>query len=657
MQHPLRRAGLESPSRIGQFNTGFDSSEATMKRLSSLLLTLFAFLVSAAWLPAQTTAPPPKLNRLFVHFPRNPSAPQTPLRSATQDNVAAVGLASLPAQSQTTNTTDLVRGIRTDIDHLNLLGSAPGLDPNSSIHTHVQSVSYGKPVEIVRVEDGLDYFEVTGTITGIGWGGTTEDMVNLTYGDNFSPYSYQAPFVLRYTKGFDGTLVAYNLSWWGFSDAVFLEDMFGPQGDDLRHAEREGDLFVSDAALSPPRNHAYFAISSLIRADGSPVAVALSGPNQGQPVIAIDDVPLGRDTTQVAQRLLARLTGRAVTLTIGTGFSAGSLRAVMTSMGYNQNWNLTGSYRTGDVYRKAYDQTSGKIFDGFVPYAWACFDDVTCRTNPENPMGSPMTFVSGEADFAFGSLMLHNAAVLQRAGADVANSVRVYQIRNMSHNPPEAILVFPHIRAALEGPPYPPNPYGWSSLGMSVTSGDWLKPVMARVIDNMIAHLKWGQQLPPSLIDGTIVAGSPPYVEYPQFSRLPGSPLSNLYAQVFPFVDDPSLDSVDSTVTQYSTATEADWGWSLVDDMNDLRSAMPNREQSLILPLTACRQGGYDIIGYAFFLGFPGPFPDMKKVWGSLYHYEDCVQRTIDHAVDLGVYDEEIGEQVAKRTSPAALFK
>lgn len=272
-------------------------------------------------------------------------------------------------------------------------------------------------------------------------------------------------------------------------------------------------------------------------------------------------------------------------------------------------------------------------------------------------MGSPMTTVGGEADYGYGFFMVHNAAVLQRAGVDVANSVRVYQIRNMSHNPPEAILVFPHVRAALEGPPYPPNPQGWSSLGMSVTSGDRLEPVMATVIDNMGAHLKTGEQLAPSLIDGTIVAGSPPYVDFPQFSRLPGSPPSNLYSQVFPFVDDPSLDSVDSTVTQFSTATEADWGWSLVDDMNDLRSVMPSREQSLILPLTACRQGGYSIIDYAYFLGFPGPFPNMKEVWGSLDNYEDCVQRTINDAVNLGVYDEEIGQQVAQETSPAALFK
>jgi len=631
-----------------------------MRRIGFPLLILLALLVLTAWLPAQTTAPPPKPNRLLVHFPRNPDASgtlQTPLRSATQDNVAAVGAASLPAQPQTTNTADLVIGIRTDIDNLDLLGSAPGLDPNSGIHTYVQSVTYSQPVEIISVQDGLDYFEVTGTIQGIGWGGVTEDMTNLTLGDNFSPYSYQAPFVLRYTRNFDGTLIVYNHSGWFFSDAVFLENMFGPQGDDLRHTEREGDLFVSDAVLSPQRNYAYFAINSFIKADGTPVAVALSGPNQGQPVLAIPDVPIGRDTTQVAQRLVAKLAGKSVTLTIGTGFCWGSWRAIMTNKGYSINWvGWTASYRMGDVYRRAYDQKSGKIFDGFAPYASACLDDLSCRTNPENPMGSPMTIMGGEADY-YGFYMVHNAAALQRAGADVANSVRVYQIRNMSHNPPEAILVFPHIRTALEGPPYPPNPQGWSSLGMSVTSGDWLEPVMAKVIDNMVAYLKWGQQLPPSFIDGTIVAGSPPDVEYPQFSRLPGSPPSNLYARVFPFVDDPSLDSVDSTVTQFSTATEADWGWSLVDDLNDLRNAMPNREQSLILPLTACRQGGYDIIAYASFLGFPGPFPNMKQIWGNLDHYEDCVQRTIEGAVDLGVYDEEIGEQVAKRTSPAALFK
>jgi len=655
-----------------------------MKRISILMLVFFAYLVSAGWLRAQTPTPPPNVNRLIPHFPRllRRVGPAIPPTSPTQQvvpvqclpgtqavgvvcrQVAGVELATLPASSQTTNSTDLVKGIGTDVSNLDVIGSWPGLDPSSSIHTSVHSVTYADPIEINDVQDQLNYFEVTGTIQGIGWGGWTEDVSNLTVAVNFSPYSYQVQFVLRYTADFAGTLIVYNHSSWLFSDVTFMENMFGPRGDDLRHVEREGDLFVSNAVLSPQRNHAYFAINSLVKADASPAAFALSGPNQGLPLMVYDDVPIERDTTQVAQRLVAKLTGKVVDLTLGTGFSIGADRALDTNRGYNwdDNWDGTSDvtgvtgvfYRSGDVYRKAYDQTSGKIFDGFIPYGSACYDDSSCRTNPENPLGSPMTMLASEDDFWPGFVMVHNAAVLQRAGVDVANSVRVYQIRTMTHNPPEAILVFPHVRIALEGPPYPPNPQGWSTYGMSVTSGDWLEPVMAAVIDNMVAYLKTGKRMPPSLIDGTIVAGSPPYVDYPQFSRLPGSPPSKLYSQLVPFIDDPSLDSMVG-LTQWSTATEADWGWSLVDDINDLRSVMPNREQSLVLPLTACRQGGF-IDFYGYFLGFPGPFPDMKKIWGSLDNYEDCVQQTIASDVNLGVYDEEIGEQVAQRTSPSALF-
>jgi len=628
-----------------------------MRRPAILQCFLFSFLFSANYLYAQAPTPPPKINLLRPHFPRVPGVAQLPLPSATQKNTLGVGLASVVSGSQTTNSMDLVKGIMTNIDNLDVLGSDPFLDPKSSIHTFVQAVTYAQPVEILRTQDGLDYFEVAGTIQGIGWGGLTEDLVNLTDASNFSPYSYQVQFVLRYTKDFDGTLVVYGHSAWYFSDVAFLENMFGPQGDDARHLEREGDLFVSDAVVSPQRNHAYFSINSLVKADASPAAIALSGPNQGQPLMVWLDVPIWRDTTQVAQRLLAKLAGKAVNLTVGTGFSAGAFCSLWANSGYSFTLDYTpysASYRTGGVYRKAYDQTSGKIFDGFTPYAGACADDVSCRTNPEGPMGSPMTIMAGEAEGTAYN-MVHNAAALQRAGVDVANSLRIYQFRTMAHNPPEAILVFPHAQIALEGPPYPPNPQGWSTFGMSVTSGDWLEPVMAKVIDNMVAHLKWAQELPPSLIDGIIVAGSPPYVDYPEFSRLPGSPPSHLYSQVVPFVDDPSLDSMDASVAQYSTATEADFGWSLVDDMNVLRRVMPNRQQALTLPLTACRQGGF--IDFDWVLGFPGPFPNMKMIWKRLDYYNNCVQQTISDAVALGVYDQTIGEQVAQRTSPAALFK
>jgi hypothetical protein len=66
-----------------------------------------------------------------------------PLASATQNDVAGVDLASLPAHSQTTNSTDSVRGTSTDVSNLDVVGNAPGLDANSSIHTFVQTVTYG----------------------------------------------------------------------------------------------------------------------------------------------------------------------------------------------------------------------------------------------------------------------------------------------------------------------------------------------------------------------------------------------------------------------------------------------------------------------------------------------------------------------------------
>src|SRR5262245_56213650 len=50
--------------------------------------------------------------------------------------------------------------------------------PDDAIHrpvpidTHVDSVDYGAPSLLAR--DGLSWFEVTGTISGRGWGGMVE---------------------------------------------------------------------------------------------------------------------------------------------------------------------------------------------------------------------------------------------------------------------------------------------------------------------------------------------------------------------------------------------------------------------------------------------------------------------------------------------------
>ena len=74
-----------------------------------------------------------------------------------------------------------------------------------------------------------------------------------------------------------------------------------------------------------------------LKQDGTFSIIALEGPFADQPLMATIDVPIARDITQVAERLLARLTGRPVARTIGTGHSAGALVMQFVNSGASTN--------------------------------------------------------------------------------------------------------------------------------------------------------------------------------------------------------------------------------------------------------------------------------------------------------------------------------
>src|SRR5262249_61120257 len=57
----------------------------------------------------------------------------------------------------------------------------------------IQSVSYGDPIVVRREEGHFRYFELTGTITGIGWGGYAEPNAQ-PWGQPHDPADVWLPF-------------------------------------------------------------------------------------------------------------------------------------------------------------------------------------------------------------------------------------------------------------------------------------------------------------------------------------------------------------------------------------------------------------------------------------------------------------------------------
>ena len=506
--------------------------------------------------------------------------------------------------AQTTDTT-LGQGIGTSVS------DAFGDGSNVQINTSVTAVVYSNPVRVHR--NGLNYFEVSGSIRGIGWGGEFADLLGpAPVLSANAHYSYELPFVLRWGLRWDGTLVYYghgraNLGFLAFADSFIGEKNEG------RYLEEEG-RFVSDAVLTPDRGYAFFAPNlNGLKRDGGFSVIALEGPFAGQPIMAVIDVPVARDTTQVAKRLLAKLTGRQVERTIGTGHSGGALAMQFLNNGASTNLDDFRRIFTGGNFARAYDPTSGQIFDGVIPIGGASF-----RLHPQFPMAVPMMMVSGEADYSAVD-SVHHASRLLRAGVDIASKLRLYQIRNLPHNFAEIIDWTPNINALIE------------SLGGPVPNADSdrMKPVMAAVIDNMAAWLKYGTPPPRSRFDGTPVDnnndGVVDAISFPQ--------ANGQSTQLWPFVDDPTIDTFlgDQIPTDVPGLTPR--------YLEVLAALAP--EPGLMLPKTACRLGGFVLSSDARLV----PFEDFFAHWKNKGEYQACIVRTMNELSQQRLYDPRLAEE------------
>lgn len=503
------------------------------------------------------------------------------------------------ASAQTTDTT-LGQGIGTHV------ADAYGDGSNVQINTSIQSVTYSNRERIHR--GGLNYFEVSGSIRGTGWGGERADLTGPApiFSSN-AHYSYDVPFVLRWRDNWDGTLVYYghgrlNLGFLAFADGFLGADNEG------RRLEEEG-TFVSDGVLMSDRSYAFFAANlNGLKRDGNFSIIALEGQFAGQPLMATVDVPIARDIARLAERLLALLAGRTVQRTIGTGHSAGAL--VMQFLNGGASTNLDDGRRVfaGGNFVQAYDPTSGLIFDGVIPIAGSSF-----RLHPQFPMTAPMMMICGLADYS-GVDTVHHASRLFRAGVDINSNLWIYQIRNLPHNFAEVVEWTPNLNRLI------------AEFGGSVgADGDRMKPVVAAVIENMTELLKNGTRPPASRIDGqgvdTDANGTPDAISFPQ--------AGGQSTQLWPLIDDPTIDSILSE--QIPTSVPG-----LTARYLEVTAAL-DHAPALALPKTTCRLGGFILEADARLV----PFTDFFAHWQSIGDYRACLQHTMNQLAQQRLYDRK----------------
>jgi hypothetical protein len=139
-----------------------------------------------------------------------------------------------------------------------------------AVNTYVREVTISGPTRINR--SGLEYYEVKGTIEGVGWGGASGGVRYESH------YTYKVPYVLRIPVGWHGTLVTFRHGNAAFEAWAGLERLFGPRSIG-RVFQDYGDRVVSDAALHPMRQWAYFSVNyTPLAIDGRPSSFLLPGP-------------------------------------------------------------------------------------------------------------------------------------------------------------------------------------------------------------------------------------------------------------------------------------------------------------------------------------------------------------------------------------------
>jgi hypothetical protein len=551
-------------------------------------------------------------------------------RSVSGTVSAAVCAAVLAAPSTAlavTVDTEIGDGIGTSVPDVFGDGS------NVAVDTSITSVTYEEPVLVNR--HGLRYYEVLGTVEGVGWGGEFQDLEAPPPPQQppppepaFSHYSYSMPFVLRWAPDWDGTLVHYQHGFSSLRLSVRLDAVLGNDNEARRFDIAEGG-YVSDVVVDNPRKHAFFAINlSGLGRNGEFTAIAAEGPFEGMPLNASVDVPITRDMSQVAERLLMKLSQRAVERTIGTGHSGGAL--ITQFMASNRGLALLAGIPLldGGNFRTAYDPSSGTIFEGIIPLAGG---DIL--VNPAFPLTAKAIMIGGETDYSNTAHVIY-ADRLLRNGVDLNADVRIYFIRNLPHAFAEIVESTPNGNRAFE------QLFGFAPEA----DAEHLRPVVAAAIDNMVDWLVAGRPPPRSFITGQPIDedddGVPDRIA---FSRADGSTTS-----VVPYVEDPTIDEFFGEVFEFST----DQVGTAVVRYAEVLEALDHESDALSLPQLQCRVGGYSFEADAVLV----PFPDLSAHWKNFGRYKSCVEHAISDLSRMGVYDKKIGKHVVFTEEILSLF-
>jgi hypothetical protein len=557
---------------------------------------------------------------------RNP-IDRSPFQSALLFTALILAWLASGATSAETIDTAIGAGIGTSVSDVFGDGS------NVAVQTSITSVTYESPVVVTR--HGLTYNEVLGTIQGIGWGGEFQDLTGplLPPPEPFpslSHYTYNIPFVLRWTASWDGTLVAYAHGYTPLSFSVLSDSDLGNDNEARRFDIAEGQ-FVSDAVVAGNRRHAFFAINlSGLDRNGGFSAIASEGPYAGSAINPSVDVPVWRDAALIAERLLLRLSGRSVTRSIGMGHSGGAL--IMQWIASGRGFSLDGGFPIfdGGNFVNAYDPESGTIFEGVIPLAGGGFFPV----HPQFPLTARMILIGGNTDYAAVD-EVNYAGRLQRAGVNLNASLRVYQVRNLPHSFAEIVESTPNInRNIAEHEGIGPSP-----------DAERVAPLVASAIDNMDAWLGRGVPPPRSWINGVALDddhnGVPDRI---QFTRADGTLTS-----VVPFVEDPAIDIFLGDTFELSAGA----GFSgTVARYSEVLAGLDHVSSSLSLPYLQCRLGGYQFASDATLT----PFGDLSHHWRNFGEYKNCVETMINSLDHEHLYDKQIGRNTVFTAEILSLF-
>jgi len=537
----------------------------------------------------------------------------------------AVSGGALGAAAADTIDTEIGAGIGTSVD--DVFGPGSGV----AIRTSITSVTYATPRPVHR--NGLAYLETTGSVKGVGWGGRKDALDGP--GPSFnadSHYAYDVPFVLRWPRNFDGTLVYYQHGYPNLGLSLFAEAFLGEDNEARRFDEVESRS-VAEGVLAAHRGHALFAPNlGGLRRDGGFSVIALEGPFKDQPLNASIDVPITRDLAQLAKRLTERLAGRAVARAIGTGHSGGALIMQFIAGGASNPLDAPPArVLTGGNFVTPYVPASGVVFDGVIPIAGGA----PPLLHPVFPASAPMLLLAGNADYAGVDSVIY-ANRLLRAGVNINQILRVYQIGSLPHNFAEIVESTPNgNRLATERLGFTPHP-----------DSDRMAPVVAAAIDNLRRWIAEGVPPPPSRLNGaafdTDGNGLADVIEF--------TPAAGGATRLFPFAEDAAIDRI--LAEQFELSAAGGFPGN-TRRYAEVLAALDHVPGSILLPYVRCRVGGFNLSIDAELV----PFGDLAAHWASFDAYRTCLGDAMNALAAEGLYDKRLGERSVVTEKIRGLFK